>query len=248
MDIVVKGRRIEVPERFREHVSQKVSKLLKYDQKLIRVEVELSKERNPRQADHSDRIEITAHSKGPVIRAEAAATEKYAAFDMALEKLTARMRKAADRRRVHRGTRTPLSVAAATAPMDGHLIDAGATLVPGPTDSADGASPDQVTAVPEQQASTQTEQFGQDAWPESDASPSSAVDADDDADVYVERNGPMVVREKTHKANPMTRDQALYEMELVGHDFYLFVDATTKMPSVVYRRHGYDYGVIRLDV
>nr|WP_281353592.1 sigma 54 modulation/S30EA ribosomal C-terminal domain-containing protein [Phytoactinopolyspora mesophila] len=58
----------------------------------------------------------------------------------------------------------------------------------------------------------------------------------------------MVVREKTHKATPMTRDQALYEMELVGHDFYLFVDADTKMPSVVYRRHGYDYGVIRLDV
>ncbi|GAA3493619.1 hypothetical protein GCM10019016_007180 [Streptomyces prasinosporus] len=47
-------------------------------------------------------------------------------------------------------------------------------------------------------------------------------------------------------AAPMTLDQALYEMELVGHDFYLFVDSETKEPSVVYRRHAYDYGVIHL--
>ena len=45
----------------------------------------------------------------------------------------------------------------------------------------------------------------------------------------------------------MTLDQALYEMELVGHDFYLFVDSETKQPSVVYRRHAYDYGVIHLN-
>jgi hypothetical protein len=58
----------------------------------------------------------------------------------------------------------------------------------------------------------------------------------------------MVVREKVHRAEPMTLDQALYEMELVGHDFYLFVDHETARPSVVYRRRAYDYGVIRLDV
>jgi hypothetical protein len=55
-----------------------------------------------------------------------------------------------------------------------------------------------------------------------------------------------VVREKTHHAAPMTLDQALYEMELVGHDFYLFVEAESNTPCVVYRRRGYDYGVIRL--
>ncbi|WP_344922710.1 sigma 54 modulation/S30EA ribosomal C-terminal domain-containing protein, partial [Plantactinospora mayteni] len=60
-------------------------------------------------------------------------------------------------------------------------------------------------------------------------------------------DGPLVVREKTHTAAPMGLDQALYEMELVGHDFYLFVDIETKQPSVVYRRHAYDYGVIRLE-
>ncbi|WP_242424978.1 sigma 54 modulation/S30EA ribosomal C-terminal domain-containing protein, partial [Frankia sp. EI5c] len=57
---------------------------------------------------------------------------------------------------------------------------------------------------------------------------------------------PMVVREKTHTAAPMTLDDALSNMELVGHDFYLFLDADTGLPSVVYRRCGYDYGVIRL--
>ena len=57
-----------------------------------------------------------------------------------------------------------------------------------------------------------------------------------------------MVREKTHAARPMTLDQALYEMELVGHDFYLFVEEETGRPSVVYRRRGYDYGVIALEV
>jgi hypothetical protein len=64
----------------------------------------------------------------------------------------------------------------------------------------------------------------------------------------VDGDGPLVVREKTHEADPMSLDQALYEMELVGHDFYLFVDAGSRQPSVVYRRRGYDYGVIRLAV
>ena len=61
-------------------------------------------------------------------------------------------------------------------------------------------------------------------------------------------DGPLVVREKTHPATPMTLDQALYEMELVGHDFYLFVDKESERPAVVYRRRGYDYGVISLDL
>ena len=66
--------------------------------------------------------------------------------------------------------------------------------------------------------------------------------------VTVQGDGPLVVREKSHAASPMTLEQALYEMELVGHDFYLFVDKQSEKPSVVYRRRGYDYGVIALDV
>ena len=82
------------------------------------------------------------------------------------------------------------------------------------------------------------------------------ADTTDDATVVIERqvgpitvtgDGPLVVREKTHPASPMTLYEALYEMELVGHDFYLFVDKESERPAVVYRRRGYDYGLISLD-
>jgi hypothetical protein len=66
--------------------------------------------------------------------------------------------------------------------------------------------------------------------------------------IDVTGDGPLVVREKTHPATPMTLDQALYEMELVGHDFYLYVDKESERPAVVYRRRGYDYGVISLEL
>jgi hypothetical protein len=64
--------------------------------------------------------------------------------------------------------------------------------------------------------------------------------------IQMEGDGPLVLREKVHAARPMTIDQALLEMELVGHDFYLFHDRECDRFSVVYRRRGYDYGVIRL--
>ncbi|HET6878389.1 MAG TPA: ribosome-associated translation inhibitor RaiA [Jatrophihabitans sp.] len=69
--------------------------------------------------------------------------------------------------------------------------------------------------------------------------------ADIEPDLQEEGPG-RIVREKEHTAEPMTVDQALFEMELVGHDFYLFNDLKTGRPSVVYRRHAYDYGLIRL--
>ena len=68
-----------------------------------------------------------------------------------------------------------------------------------------------------------------------------------DAVEHVLGDSPVVIREKTHQATPMTVDDALYEMEMVGHDFYLFIDAETAQPSVAYRRHGWSYGVIKLD-
>jgi ribosomal subunit interface protein len=236
VDIVVKGRRIDVPERFRDHVSEKLTKLTKFDHKVMRVDVEVSKERNPRQAGQCDRVELTVYSKGPVIRAEAASADKFAALDLALDKLTARMRKAADRRRVHRGNRTPISVAAATASLSEPSGSVPMDAVPAQDSPAPAAARESEVGL--------LEDVPADVIP----APESEPLIDEDPDVRIERNGPMVVREKTHKATPMTRDQALYEMELVGHDFYLFVDSDTKMPSVVYRRHGYDYGVIRLDV
>jgi ribosomal subunit interface protein len=65
-------------------------------------------------------------------------------------------------------------------------------------------------------------------------------------DGVVPREPGRIVRVKEHPARPMTVDDALYEMELVGHDFFLFHDEDTDRPSVVYRRHAFDYGIIRL--
>jgi len=205
MDIVLNSRHCELTDRFRSHVEEKLARLEKHDHRVIRVEVEVTKERNPRQAERAVRVQLTAFSKGPVVRAEAAAEDKMAALDQALDRMAAQMRRAADRRRVHRGRRTPTSVGKALADVPPGLETDG-----GPAESEDG--PRHVGPI------------------------------------TVMGDGPLVVREKTHKAAPMTLDQALHEMELVGHDFFLFVDKETERPSVVYRRRGYDYGVITLEV
>lgn len=207
MDIVVKGRHTEVPERFRQHVADKLAKIEKLDPKVISIDVECEQERNPRLSDQRERIEITIRSRGPVVRAEAAAQDCYAALDAAMTKLENRLRRAHDRRKVHHGAKTPVSVAAATARL-----------------AEPGALDGQVTASP--------------------AHVQGALNGSAEA----EDAGPMYIREKVHEAKPISLDQALYEMELVGHDFYLFVDVETAQPSVVYRRRGYDYGVIRLAV
>ncbi len=115
MDIVVKGRNVEVPDHFREHVAQKLAPSERLDSRVIRLDVELMHEKNPRQSDRCQRVEITCNSKGPIIRAEASAETFYAALDAAVLKLEARLRKAHDRRRVHHGRHTPPSVAEATA-------------------------------------------------------------------------------------------------------------------------------------
>ena len=203
MDVVVSSRHCEVSERFREHVEEKLTRLEKHDHRIIRVDVLLERERNARQPDRQVRVELTAKSKGPIVRAEAAAEDKMAALDLALDKMSAQMRRAADRRKVHHGQRAPESVHQAM------------------TRASNGVA---------------------------------AAEPDDDVvvrkvgPVTVTGDGPLVVREKSHAASPITLEQALYEMELVGHDFYLFVDKESEKPSVVYRRRGYDYGVISLDM
>ncbi|MBM0233534.1 ribosome-associated translation inhibitor RaiA [Micromonospora sp. STR1_7] len=209
MDIVVKGRNVEVPDHYRVHVAEKLAKIERYDHKLIRVDVELFHERNPRQADHCQRVEITCISRGPVIRAEACTNDFYSALDAAIAKLDTRLRRAADRRRVHRGRHAPISVAAATAGLP--VADLVAAPLSAPGDGARAG-----TAVAER------------------------VEEEDDRQPW------HIAREKVHPAEPMTIGDALFEMELVGHDFYLFQDKESGRPSVVYRRHAYDYGIISL--
>ncbi|MER7169487.1 ribosome hibernation-promoting factor, HPF/YfiA family [Micromonospora sp. NPDC000207] len=213
MDIVVKGRNVEVPDHYRVHVAEKLAKIERYDHKLIRVDVELFHERNPRQADHCQRVEITVVSRGPVVRAEACTDDFYSALDAAIAKLETRLRRAADRRRVHRGRHAPISVAAATAGLPVVELDT-------PLAASLAARNGTATAVAEREDEPEDE-FDDQPW--------------------------HIAREKVHPADPMTVDEALFQMELVGHDFYLFQDKESGRPSVVYRRHAYDYGILSLD-
>ena len=203
MDVVVSSRHCEVSERFRSHVEEKLARLEKHDHRIMRVDVLIEREARPRDPERTVRVELTAKSRGPIVRAEASAEDKMAALDLALDKMAAQMRRAADRRKVHRGQHKPESLGEAMA-----------------------------RSTPPQSATVMEEVYA-----ERKVGP-----------VTVDGDGPLVVREKSHAAAPMTLEQALYEMELVGHDFYLFVDKESERPSVVYRRRGYDYGVIALDV
>jgi ribosomal subunit interface protein len=216
MDIVIKGRNVEVPDHYRDHVSEKLTRLERYNRKTIRADVELFHEPNPRQSKNCQRIEITLTGKGAPVRAKGRAGDFYAALDCATSKLENRLRRMHDRRKVHYGRRNPTSVAEAT----GALKETNLTRTLAPATR---------TALLEEPLAER----GEVPTPRESGEPAAATPG-------------RVVREKEHPSEPMTVDQALSEMELVGHDFYLFVDSDTRRPSVVYRRKGFDYGVIRL--
>ncbi|MCV6985343.1 ribosome-associated translation inhibitor RaiA [Mycobacterium shinjukuense] len=205
-EIVFKGRNVEIPDHFRIYVSQKLARLERFDRTIYLFDVELDHERNRRQRKSCQRVEITARGRGPVVRGEACADSFYAALESAVVKLESRLRRGKDRRKVHYGDKTPVSLAEATA-------------VP----------------PPEQAFAAENAQH---------AEPHDHDGADLDRTNAYEPG--RIVRVKEHPAKPMSVDDALYEMELVGHDFFLFYDKETERPSVVYRRHAYDYGLIRL--
>lgn len=198
-EVVVKGRNVEIPDHYRVYVSQKLARLERFDRSIYLFDVELDHEPNRRQRKSCQHVEITARGRGPVVRGQACADSFYGAFESAVAKLENRLRRVKDRRKVHYGDKTPVSLAVATA------------AVP----------------PPERPDAAQTAPSGPDG-------------------VNGHHEPGRIVRTKEHPAKPMTVDDALYQMELVGHDFFLFLDKDTERPSVVYRRHAYDYGLIRL--
>ncbi|QIK82887.1 ribosome hibernation-promoting factor, HPF/YfiA family [Sanguibacter sp. HDW7] len=202
MEIAIVGRHTEVPERFRRHVEDKLSKVSQLAPRAQRIEVEVTEEKNPRLADVREKVELTVRDKGPVVRAEAAADDRYAALDLASAKLMERLRRVRDRRKDHRGN-----------------------MVAPPVD---------VRPYSEEAP----------AEPEAPAAPLAAGESSES----MLGDSPVVIRQKVHAARPMSIDDALYEMELVGHDFFLFVNSATGRPSAVYNRRGWSYGVIELDV
>lgn len=196
MNVIVHGRHMELSEKFREEVNARLEKIERFGLAFTTIDVEVTHESNPRQADRAVEVELTCRGAGPVIRAEAAAADKYVALEVACDHLEDRIRRMVERKRHHRKAHVVRSQGS----PNGHL-------------------PVETVAV--------------------------AVADEAPSDVVLEA-GPLMVREKVHTATPMTVEQALEEMELVGHDFFLFSDSSDGRPSVVYRRRGYDYGLIRL--
>ncbi|MFB2581173.1 ribosome hibernation-promoting factor, HPF/YfiA family [Herbiconiux sp. P15] len=213
MDVNITGRNLGITDRFREYATEKAEKVAHLADKALVLEIKVSRHNSAAGVQSGDdRVELTLIGPGPLVRAESAASDKYAAFDLAIAKLMQRVRRAKDRKKVHRGQHRPVSLhEAATGGFA--VID----VQPAGVELLTGSAP----AV----AAQETE----------------APEAEEEA------YSPVVIRKKVFGAEPMTVDDALYHMELVGHDFYIFIDSESERPSVVYRRKGWDYGVIALD-
>ena len=210
MDITVVARNAEIHPNFREYVEEKVSKITLFYPRAQRVDVELTHERNPRQADTAERIELTVYGKGPIIRAEAESGDRYAAVDIAAGKLFERLRRLRDRAKDHRRRYS-------------HEMDEVEFLEePAPVEETiEEAAPLKLRSAEDLKVGeAREEQLG---------------------------DTPILVRQKVHEAEPMAVDEALNQMEMVGHPFFLFIDKETKQPCGVYHRHGWTYGVLRLN-
>ncbi|KFI95434.1 ribosome hibernation-promoting factor, HPF/YfiA family [Bifidobacterium stellenboschense] len=213
MEIVVTGRHTQVKPRFRDVVENKMNRVTAIAPDAQRAQVVLSHEGNPRQADTAKRVEITIIAGRTVVRAEASSADEFSALDLAMDKLTLRLRRTRDRRKDHRrGYTNPV-------PVDMGVVE----------------PPVVEEETPEEEPNN---------------SPAAAVASDlgpgESVEVQV-GDTPIVIRRKLHIAEPMSIDEALYEMELIGHDFFLFVNKETGRPSVVYHRHGWSYGVFEID-
>lgn len=212
MEIVVTGRHTQIKQKFRDVVESKMNRVTAIAPDAQRAQIVLTHEGNPRQADTARRVEITIIAGSTVVRAEASSTDEFSALDMALDKLTLRLRRTRDRRKDHRR---------------GYINPVAVDMGP-------------VTPVEEESAAAE----------ETNTSPQAAVASDlgpgESVEVQV-GDTPIIIRRKLHIAEPMSIDEALYEMELIGHDFFLFVNKETQRPSVVYHRHGWSYGVFEID-
>ncbi|MCJ0699720.1 ribosome-associated translation inhibitor RaiA [Frigoribacterium sp. CFBP9039] len=218
MEISVTGRNVGITDRFRDYATDKADKVAQLATKALALEIKVSRhhEKSSGQAG-DDRVELTLIGPGPLVRAESTAGDKYVAFDLAIARLLERVRRAKDRKKVHRGQHRPTSLhEAATSDFSTHGV------TPAAAETLDAVRTGAVAVVTDDDAAT------------------AAAEAE-------EEYCPVVIRSKVFASTPMTVDDALYYMELVGHDFYLFIDSETDRPSVVYRRKGWDYGVIGLD-
>jgi ribosomal subunit interface protein len=217
METNIVGRNLGITDRFRDYATEKSDKIASLAEKALALEIKVSRHREKNGTAGNDRVELTLIGKGPLVRAEADGSDKYAAFDVALGRLLERVRRAKDRKKVHRGgAHRPTSLQEASSGGFDRVVD----ITPADAETLERVRTGAIPVIT-----------------------SESQETDAEADEYC----PVVIRKKVFASAPMTVDDALYFMELVGHDFYLFQDSETNRPSVVYRRKGWDYGVIGLD-
>ena len=207
MEVNISARNLTVSDRFRAYVAERTHKIEHVASRVESLSIKVTRHDHQRASGPEDQVELTVTEPGHVIRAEAHAGDKFAAFDIALDKLSERLRRLGDKHKVHRGQHRPASLTELSAhdfaelginPVDGDVLLG------------------RVAAEP-------------------------AVEAETDLG-----ESPIVIRRKEFAGEMLTAEDAVDRMELLGHDFYLFIDSETKKPSVVYRRKGWNYGVITL--
>jgi ribosomal subunit interface protein len=212
VEITVSGQGLGVTDRFREYATEKAEKVAHLADRAIVFEIKVCRHHEKSTGPSGDdRVELTLIGPGPTVRAESAGSDKYVAFDLAIDKLIERIRKAKDRKKVHRGQHRPTSLREASS-GGFSVVD----ITPAPGELLDSLTTGNI--------------------------PVAADEAQEEPEYT-----PVVIREKVFPSSRMTTQDAVDHMELVGHDFFLFIEAESNRPSVVYRRKGWDYGVIGLD-
>lgn len=208
MEITLSAKNSKITDRFRSYVEEKASRISKLADRAERLEIKVVNDTAKQNSPGHEKVELTLFVPGAIARAEGSEQDMFASFDIALDRLISRIKKASDRRKVHRGGGHKL--------LGLHDISAAAFKDVGltPVDAGvfGAASPESV----------QGEEEPEEEW------------------------SPVVIKKKVFEPTSLTAAQAVDHMELVGHDFFLFIDAETDRPSVVYRRKGWDYGVISL--
>ncbi len=222
MQVIVKGRNTHVSSHLKELATTKLEKVERFMDRIQTMEIEFSEEHNPRIAD-KHLVEVTMSTKQHVLRAKAAGPDPASAIDMVLNKLEAQVKRLKGKY-VRRGERT-----AGVAPDH--------TPAPKGARSANGKKGRAITPkeLPD------LEELIPDAQDVAELGLESTL-TDKTAD-----DGPSITKVKRFAIKPMTPEEAVLQMESLGHDFYLFVSASSAQAGVVYRRHDGSFGLIEPD-
>lgn len=210
METSIVGVGVSISERFRTVVEEKAARIEHLAPRAQRLDVKVTHRAYHNGTREDETVELTLVGKGPVVRAECVDDDKFAALEVAVDKLAEQLRRAKDKRLDARNHPRGAKLAKESGLLTG--ID----VTPASVDVLRAVATGEVPVV---------------------------ANAEPDSDDY----SPVVIRTKQFDAEWMTVEEAVDRMELVGHDFFLFIDARTDQPSVVYRRKGWDYGVISLE-